>query len=271
MPWRRDQRPLNVFVPANPVETVRGWALHSTRRRVIHEAEARHLDRLRLWVGTLAVALSALAGTSAFAAWQGDKERPTLALVTVCVGILAAVLASAVTFLDFGTRAAAHRKAAAAYKAVIRDLEARVPGAPLEPLKAQLAAVDEAAPTVPLKRGEDVEGRPVRFVASAAQLLAGAGAREPKVVPANGAWNTALSPGARTRRHYLDVEERHVIERGTGLAWVGDADPVPLKPGDVVAVPAKTPQQLVNTGTAALVVNSVCSPRLSRQAYHELD
>jgi hypothetical protein len=51
---------LNVFEPADRREAVEGWALHATRRRIIHEDEARRLDRLRYWLGGLSTALAAV-------------------------------------------------------------------------------------------------------------------------------------------------------------------------------------------------------------------
>ena len=180
MRWRAKADPLTVFEPDDSHEAVQGWALHATRRRKIHEAEARHLDRLRNTVGTIGVSLAAVAGTSAFAGWQSDSENTTLAIVTAVVGIGAAVLGSATTFLDFGGRAEAHRRAATEYKGVLREFEeisALTPESErfrdrktLETMKTLLADADRAAPTVPEGRGKDIERLHFSFEGEADKL-----------------------------------------------------------------------------------------------------
>lgn len=179
MPGRRKDS-LRVFEPENAHEAVQGWALHTTRRRKIHEAEARHLDRLRYLLGTLSTALAAVAGTSAYAAWESDSTNTTAAVVTAVVGISAAVLASILTFLDLGGRAEAHRRSAAAYKRVLRDFEqasgtgrgsdGAIEDEALQRLKAMLDETDAAAPVVPVKRGEKIEQQPFLFVGTADEL-----------------------------------------------------------------------------------------------------
>jgi hypothetical protein len=171
---------LNVFEPADRRETVQGWALHATRRRIIHEGEARRLDQLHNWVGVLSASLAAVAGTSAFAAWQTGSKSLAAAIATAVVGIGAAVLGNVVTFLNFGARAESHRNAAAAYKNVLREFEEACGNSrdtknelgpeTLATLKQLLGAADESAPTVPTRRGEQVEQRPFRFVRKAEDL-----------------------------------------------------------------------------------------------------
>jgi hypothetical protein len=173
---------LNVFEPADRREAVEGWALHATRRRIIHEAEARRLDRLRYWVGGLSTALAAIAGTSAFAAWQSGSKSLAAGVVTAVVGIGAAVLGNIVAFLDLGGRAEAHRNAAVAYKGILREFEEacgnsgddkeEIDAETLATLKSLLADADRAAPTVPAGAGERVEHRPFRFVRKADDLTA---------------------------------------------------------------------------------------------------
>jgi hypothetical protein len=85
---------LTVFEPKNAREAVQDWALHATRRRKIHEAEARRLDRLRCWLGTLAACLAAAAGTSAFAAWESGRDSTAAGVATAIIGIGAAILGS---------------------------------------------------------------------------------------------------------------------------------------------------------------------------------
>jgi hypothetical protein len=180
MPKRPGTEPLRVFEPKDPHEAVQGWALHATRRRKIHEAEARHLDRFRYTVGTLATCLAAVAGTSAFAAWQSNSKSLAAGIATAIVGIGAAVLGSVMTFLDLGGRAEAHRRAASNYKNVLREFEeasgSRSNSNPnlhaelLPKLKTLLAEADGTAPTVPEARGRKIEQEPFSFVRTAEEL-----------------------------------------------------------------------------------------------------
>jgi hypothetical protein len=180
MLWRKRQRLLKVFEPHTPRNAAQGWALHATRRRRIHEAEARALDHLRYWLGTVSATLAAVAGTSAFAAWQSNTESLVAGVGTVVVGVGAAVLGSALTFLDFGGRAEAHRRAATHYKNVLRKFEEvsgsrSDPGGALddkhlETLSKLLAEADETAPVVPLRRGNNAEKQPFCFVKNAKEL-----------------------------------------------------------------------------------------------------
>jgi hypothetical protein len=180
-----EQEPLKVFEPENLEEAVQGWALHATRRRKIHEVEARHLDRLRYYLGTFSACLAAVAGTSAFAAWESNRESVAAGVVTAAVGIGAAILGSVLTFLDLGGRAEAHRRAATAYKNVLREFEeasgSRKEGQraldleAAQKLKTLLADADVTAPVVPVRRGEKVEREPFRFVRTADALTPNAG------------------------------------------------------------------------------------------------
>ena len=174
---------LNVFEPADRREAVEGWALHATRRRIIHEQEARRLDRLRYWLGGLSTALAAIAGTSTFAAWQSGSKNLAAAIITAAIGIGAAVVGNVVAFLDLGGRAEAHRHAAVAYKRILREFEEatgnsgeekrELDSKTLSSLKSLLAEADRTAPTVPAGRGASIERRPFRFVRKAEDLANG--------------------------------------------------------------------------------------------------
>jgi len=172
--------PVRVFEPKDPREAVQGWALHATRRRRLHEHEARRLDRLRGWLGTTTTCLGAITGTSAFAAWQSSRDDLLLGAATAALGIAAAVLGSVLTFLDPGGRAEAHRHAAVAYKGILREFEAASAARPegrgpidldvIQAMKALLAQTDAAAPVVPMGRAERLERSPFLFVETAEEL-----------------------------------------------------------------------------------------------------
>lgn len=78
--------------------------------------------------------------------------------------------------------------------------------------------------------------------------------------------------GATTRWHRLaGIAERYVILEGTGRAYVGDAAPRQVAPGDVVLIPAACPQRITNTGAGDLVFLAICTPRFTYDAYEELE
>ena len=81
-----------------------------------------------------------------------------------------------------------------------------------------------------------------------------------------------VRPGTTTRLHRLDgITERYVILEGTGMVDVGDRDPQPVAPGDVVIIPPGQSQRITNTGTGDLVFLAICTPRFSADAYQDLD
>jgi mannose-6-phosphate isomerase-like protein (cupin superfamily) len=95
-------------------------------------------------------------------------------------------------------------------------------------------------------------------------------------------WNTPLdpdvsiararvAPGSTTQRHTLDVDERYIVIEGEGIARIGDLEAETVMPGDIVFIPAETPQQITNHGTCDLVIYCVCSPRFTAESYTLLE
>jgi len=80
-----------------------------------------------------------------------------------------------------------------------------------------------------------------------------------------------VEPGVTTELHSLEVDERYVIVSGTGDVEVGDLPPKRVGPGDVVVIPASTPQRIANNGGDDLVFYCVCSPRFRPDAYRALE
>ena len=75
-------------------------------------------------------------------------------------------------------------------------------------------------------------------------------------------------PGVTTEWHRVkDIDERYVIVRGKGKVEVGDLPPAGVSEGDVVRIPANTPQRITNVGEEDLVFFCVCSPRFVLSAY----
>jgi mannose-6-phosphate isomerase-like protein (cupin superfamily) len=80
-----------------------------------------------------------------------------------------------------------------------------------------------------------------------------------------------VEPGVTTQLHRVAVDERYVIVEGRGVVTVGDLADEDVQSGDVVVIPAGTPQRISNPGTVDLVFYCVCSPRFTSEAYTALE
>jgi mannose-6-phosphate isomerase-like protein (cupin superfamily) len=80
-----------------------------------------------------------------------------------------------------------------------------------------------------------------------------------------------VEPGVTTQLHTVAVDERYVIVEGRGVVAIGDLAAEEVRPGDVIVIPAGTPQRITNTGTVDLVFYCVCSPRFTNEAYTALE
>jgi mannose-6-phosphate isomerase-like protein (cupin superfamily) len=77
-----------------------------------------------------------------------------------------------------------------------------------------------------------------------------------------------VPPGGATEWHHLQgIEERYVIVSGRGLVEVGGVAATEVTAGDVVRIPAGTPQRITNAGAEDLVFWCVCSPRFMQNTY----
>ncbi len=80
-----------------------------------------------------------------------------------------------------------------------------------------------------------------------------------------------VPPGKTTQLHRLSVKEWYVIGKGSGLMEIGAEDPFEIGPGDTVAIPAGTTQQITNTGDSDLFFQCVCIPRFTPECYESLE
>lgn len=80
-----------------------------------------------------------------------------------------------------------------------------------------------------------------------------------------------VTSGTLTQKHALSVDEWYVIVAGSGTMYVGDAPPCAVAAGDVVAIPAHTSQQVLNSGDADLVFECLCIPRFTPDCYRSLE
>jgi mannose-6-phosphate isomerase-like protein (cupin superfamily) len=90
--------------------------------------------------------------------------------------------------------------------------------------------------------------------------------------PAVSVARARVPPGVTTRWHRLrGTTERYVILEGRGRAYVGEAEPRDIVPGDVVRIPPACRQRIANTGERDLIFLAICTPRFVQDAYEELE
>lgn len=81
-----------------------------------------------------------------------------------------------------------------------------------------------------------------------------------------------VEAGVTTALHCLrGVSERYVIVAGVGRVELGRIDPVEVSAGDVVRIPAETPQRITNIGADDLIFYCVCTPPFRPNCYVPLE
>ena len=81
-----------------------------------------------------------------------------------------------------------------------------------------------------------------------------------------------VTPGVTTQWHRLrGVNERYVIISGSGLVRTGTLVHTEVGPGDIVVIPAGTPQQILNDGGADLIFYCICTPPFTPDCYESLE
>jgi len=81
-----------------------------------------------------------------------------------------------------------------------------------------------------------------------------------------------VRPGVTTSWHKLnETNERYIIISGTGSMEIGDMDPLDVYEGDIVRIPAGTPQRIRNTGGSDLIFYCICSPPFQKNCYVDLE
>jgi hypothetical protein len=124
-------------------DLVARWRFRVHRAQLAHYETARRLERQHLWLGILAIGLSAAVGTAVFAS-LAVNDQPWVRIVLGMFSVVAAVLSSLQTFLKSSDAAEKHRVAGAKLahlKQEIELLSVFPPATELE-LKAQLAEIE---------------------------------------------------------------------------------------------------------------------------------
>jgi mannose-6-phosphate isomerase-like protein (cupin superfamily) len=81
-----------------------------------------------------------------------------------------------------------------------------------------------------------------------------------------------VGPGTTTVWHRLHaVDERYVVLAGRGRVEVGREPAQEVERGDVVLIPAGTPQRIQNIGRDDLVFLCVCTPGFTQECYEDLE
>jgi|ERR1017187_5285138 hypothetical protein len=130
------------------------WRKRARQNQYSHWEEARKYENRNYLLGIPTVILSAIVGTSVFAALQ--KQVSFSVQITVgALSIVAAVMAALQTFLGFSKRAEQHKTVAASYGAVRRRMETLgtlpepLRGDPLETVREIQSELDNLAKTAP--------------------------------------------------------------------------------------------------------------------------
>lgn len=98
------------------------WMDNAKRAQIAHFESANRFSRLNYWLGIPVVVLSAIVGTSVFATLQ-KSVTPHIQIAIGMISVLAAILASLQTFLNFNNRASKHHTTASEYESVKRQIQ----------------------------------------------------------------------------------------------------------------------------------------------------
>jgi len=132
------------------------WLFRIRRAQQAHYESATRFARLNYWLGVPAIALSAVVGTSVFAA-LGKETAISIKIAIGVASVTAAILMALQTFLNYPQRAEKHRSVATRYGTMRREIEKKLSfplpkrelEAYIETLQAQWNKCNEDCPTVP--------------------------------------------------------------------------------------------------------------------------
>ena len=132
-----------------------------------HHTAAGMFEKRHYWLGIPTVALSTVVATAVFASLQ-NTPHIYMQIVVGLASILAAVLASLLTFLRYNERAEKHRLAGVRYGAIMRQLEQARQIPPhteeeargfFDSIRSRWDKLNEESPTMPTKTWDRLNRR----------------------------------------------------------------------------------------------------------------
>ena len=148
-----------------PSELILHWRFRNHRVQLAHYESARQFERIHLWLGLPAIALSTLVGTTVFATLSNAADVK----VQIAVGFLsvgAAVLTGLQTFLKYSELSEKHRLAGAKFANLKHRIELlmAIPPSTEAELEAALISIEETwsklreeTPTLPTRIWRHIE------------------------------------------------------------------------------------------------------------------
>lgn len=110
-------------IPSDVSALLEKWITTASEYSKAHRREARILQKRHVQIGAPSVGLSAVVGTSIFAAIQEATNTPVLKWTLALLSMAAAALAALLTFYNHGEKSANHKNAHEEYEDVGRQLD----------------------------------------------------------------------------------------------------------------------------------------------------
>ena len=101
---------------------VTDWFRRAREAQAIHYECGAYFSRMNYWLGIPTIAFTTIVGTAVFATLEKSSDGE-LKIAIGLISILASLLAALQTFLGFSERAVEHKRTAAGYSVVRRELE----------------------------------------------------------------------------------------------------------------------------------------------------
>lgn len=157
----------------SPSELIEQWKFRVHRVQLAHYESARRFERMHLWLGLPAIALSTIVGTAVFASLSKTADFS----IQIAVGLLsvaAAVLTGLQTFLKYSELSEKHRLAGARFASLKHRIELLeiLPPSTEDELRQTLVSIEESwakfreeSPTLPTRVWREIESK-VKFEAA---------------------------------------------------------------------------------------------------------
>lgn len=156
---QHDPRGTRGTTPLEPVdELLQEWHVRVRRANVAHLRATDRLSWRNFGLGGTATVLAAVVSSSVFGTLQ-EAVATELRVVVASVSLLSAGLIGLNTYLRYGERVEAHRRASRGYGSVDRDIDKLKAAQPAEPklnervteIGRRLDEIDDQAPNVPIR------------------------------------------------------------------------------------------------------------------------